>query len=888
MMFRRKRSAEDFAEEIRSHLELEADELKDEGLSEEAARWKAQREFGNIRAVQERFYLRSRQAWLDRLVSDLRFGLRSLRQSPGFAATAILTLALGVGANTAVFSVMNAVLLRSLPVEDPARLVYFRTTNPPQGTGTIDSNETFSYPVYNALRQAGGRLSHVIAYAPLSTSKVPVRYEAQPEEAEGDMVSGAFFSGLGVKLIRGRGFSEQDETDNAAIAVISYNYWTRRFARDPDVLGKTLYVNGVAITIVGVTAPGFEGVEAGASTDFWIPLQRRLELNAWGNPAEGGKTYRDNPTWWCLRLLGRLAPGVTKAQAVAQLQPIFQTAAYVGIAHPDPAEKRPVLSLIEAKSFPGFDDEYGKPLKIMMAMVGFILLIALSNVGMLLIARNATRQREFSIRLALGAGRKTLFRQLLTESVLLVSAGGVLAWLFAASATKALAAWAHIESSLAPDKSVLFFTLGILVLAALLCGLAPLRIALSAGPSLAVRTTAATSNIDVGRSRLGKIVVAMQMALCVVLLVGGGLLVRTLRNLENTPLGFSTNGLVVFGVMPHVKSVPEGVAFYRELMTRLRNLPGVESVTIMEERIGSEWSDNGDMKVDGRLPEVTGGAPRWVRSNVVGPDFLSTLGVPVLAGRDFRDSDTATSPHVGIINEQFAKRFLPNQDPLGHSIGPRDFDYQMTIVGVVKDHKYRSIVEEPIPMAWYMYAQIPIIGEMHVELRVHGEPLAILPAAQKVLQEMDPNLPLIKPMKQREQYDLTISRQLMFARLAEFFGLLAITLVATGLYGTVSYRVNTRTAEIGVRMAMGARRGQLVWMILKDSLLLTATGVLAGAPLAMVVGRALASSLYGVKPLDGLSYSLAVVGLAAVALAASTWPASRAASVDPLKALRTE
>jgi predicted permease len=323
-------------------------------------------------------------------------------------------------------------------------------------------------------------------------------------------------------------------------------------------------------------------------------------------------------------------------------------------------------------------------------------------------------------------------------------------------------------------------------------------------------------------------------------------------------------------------------------MRRLHVLPGVESVSVMEERIGSGWSNNSDMLVDGKLPDVPAGGSRTVRSNVVGPDFFRTLGVPVLQGREFAQSDTASSPHVAIINEEFARRFLPNVNPLGHIIGPQGADFPMTVVGVVKDHKYRSIIEDPIPMAWYMYAQIPIIGEMHVELRVHGEPLAILPSAQKVLQSMDPNLPLIKPMTQREQYDQTISRQLMFARLAEFFGVLAIVLVATGLYGTVAYRVNTRTAEIGVRMALGARRGQLVWMVLRDSLVLTVSGVLAGVPLALILGRSLESSLYGVKPMDGTTYFVAVIGLAAIALGASAVPAGRAASVDPLKALRAE
>jgi predicted permease len=323
-------------------------------------------------------------------------------------------------------------------------------------------------------------------------------------------------------------------------------------------------------------------------------------------------------------------------------------------------------------------------------------------------------------------------------------------------------------------------------------------------------------------------------------------------------------------------------------MSQLQSLPGVESVTVMEERLGSWWSDNSDMTVDGRLPDVPSGSSRTVRSNVVGPDFFTTLGVPILAGRDFANSDTANSPPVGIINEQFARRFFPNQNPLGHRIGTDDGRYQMTVVGVVKDHKYRSIDEEPIPMAWYMYAQIPIVGKMDVEMRVKGDPLSILPSARKVVQQMNPNLPLIRPITQRAQYDLTISSQMLFARLAGFFGLLAVVLVATGLYGSLSYRVSRRTSEIGVRMAMGAGRGQVIWMILRDALRLTALGVLAGVPLAVFVGRALTSSLYGVQALDASTYLFAVLGVALVALTASAVPAGCAASVDPLKALRTE
>ena len=887
-MFRRKRSREDFAEEIQAHIEMEAEELRREGLNEEDARWKARQKFGSVRAAQERFYLQGRWLWLDKLLRDLKHGFRSLLDNPGFTITAILTLALGMGANTAVFSVMNAVLLQSLPVADADRIVYLRTSNSPRGTGTIDSTETFSYPVYDALHKQSGAMSAIIAYVPLSGNKVAVRYGSEPEGAEGEMVSGAFFSGLGVKLQGGRGFTEQDEKDHTPIAVISNEYWTRRFARNPDVLGTTLYVNGDAFTIVGIAGKGFEGLEAGRSTDFWVPLQNRPELNAWGNPLQDGKAYIANPTWWCLRLIGRLSPGVTKAQAAAQLQAIFQQAAYIGVGSPMPGEKKPTLSLAEAKGLRGYGEMYGKPLRLLMGMVVLVLLIALTNVVMLLMARNASREREFSMKLALGAGRGDLLRQLLTESLLLVVSGGLLAWAFAVLATRALGAWAQIESSLAPDGTVLRFTVGVLTLALILFGLAPLRIALAASPSLALKTSAATSATDTGKSRMGKIVVALQMTFCVVLLVSAGLLLRTLRNLENTPLGMKVNGLVVFGISPHINSLPQGRQFYHELIGKLRALPGVESVSISEVRLGSWGSDNSDMMVDGKLPDVANGSSRTVRSNVVGPGFFTTLGVPVLAGRDFADSDSANSPHVGIINEEFARRFLPNQNPLGHIIGTDNGIYQMTVVGVVRNHKYRSIDEEPIPMAWYMYAQIPIIGQMNLAMRVHGEPLAILPSARQVVRQLDPNLPLIRPMTQRAQYDTTISNQMLFARLAGFFGVLAIVLVATGLYGTLAYRVNRRTAEIGIRMAMGAGRGQVIWMILRDSLVLTAAGVGMGVPFAMLLGRALNSSLYGVKPLDGASYLFAVFGVACVALAASAVPAHRAASVEPLTALRTE
>jgi predicted permease len=882
-MFRRRRSADDFAEEIRTHLEFEADDLRREGLSPEKALFQARRTFGNVRAAQESFYLQGRWTWLDRFFRDLRFGLRSMRQSPGFTTTAILTLALGMGANTAVFSVMNAVLLRSLPVADPQRVVYLETSGRPIGANNIDAHNTFSYAVYQALRQPNGVLSDVIAVGALSKDKVGIRIGGFPEQAEGDMVSGNFFSGLGVPILRGRGFTPQDENTYAQIVVLSYDYWSRRFGRDPGVLGSTIDVKGVSFTVTGIAAAGFEGVDASRSTDFWIPLQNRPEFNILGNSPENGKLYQADSTWWCIRLIGRLAPGVSRAQAVARLQPIFQQAARIGLGNPQRGERPVVLSFADAKSFPGYDDEYGKPLHMLMTMVGLVLLIALTNIVMLLMARNAARQREFSLRLALGARPAELLRQLLTESALLVLFGGALAWAFAEVATRVLARWALIESSLAPDRTVLLFTAGVLAVSALLLGLAPFRAALGSA-CLALKTSAAAAHLDAGKTRLGKAIMVLQMALCLVLLVGAVLLTRTLQNLRNIPLGMNTTGLVVFGLNPENAHIqPQMTLFYQELERRLRGLPGVESTTVMSSRLGSGWSNNSSVSIDGREGRLPGGDLPTVRMNDIGPDFFHTLQVPIVLGREFTDSDGPSKHYVAIVNQLFVDTFFPHRSPLGHQVNGA------MIVGVVANHKYRDLQEAPIPMAWWDYAQGPGEGEMNIEMRVRGaDPLAILPSVQKVVAQMDPDTPLIQPMLQRAQFETTISQQLLFARLSEFFGLLAVILVATGLYGTLAYRVNRRTAEIGVRMAVGARRGQVVWMILRDSLALTAIGVILGIPLAMLVGRALASSLYGVQPLDPLSYFLSVAGVAFVALAAGALPASRAASIDPLLALRTE
>jgi predicted permease len=821
-----------------------------------------------------------RWLWLDRRIRDLLFGIRSLRQSPRFTLIAVVTVALGVGANTAVFSVMDAVLLRNLPVHDPQRLVYLRTSRVPNDSGRIEDYSAFSWPVYQALSAQHDVFADVIAIAPPSVDKVNIRIGNDPEQAEADMVSGDFFSGLQVSLARGRAFTPRDETDHTQIMVLSYNFWTRRFSRDPGVLGKIIYVKGVPFTVIGVAARGFEGTEAGSSLDFWIPLQDRIEFNVFGQPPADGKLYQHHPTWWCMRLIARLAPGVTREQALSRSQPVFQNAAYIGHGSPMQGEQLPVLSFEDPKNFRGYEEDYGKPLRMLMAMVVLVLLIALTNVVMLIAARNAARQREFCLRMALGAGRADLFAQLFCEGLLLVMIAGILAWGFAILGTHLLSYWSLIETSLAPDSSVLLFTIGVLLISALIFGLAPLRLALGNGPVLAMKTSAATSRFDVGTSRLGKMIVTLQIAICIVLLVGAGLLVRTLRNFENVPLGMNTDGLLVFGLNPHsLHAEPDAIRFYQELQRKLRVLPRVKSVAVLATRLGTGSEGLWVVKIDGMGP--VGGTTNAV-GDIVGPDIFRTLGVPILQGREFTDDDNANSQKGVIVNELFAKTFLPGQNPLGHRVN------DATIVGVVGNHKYTTIEEVPVPMVWWNYTQGTGLGSMNIEMRVHSDALSILPAVQKIVADMDPNLPLINPLLQREQFEQTISNELMFARLAEFFGILAVLLVATGLYGTLAFRVNRRTAEIGVRMALGARRGHVLWLILRGNLLLTAIGILMGLPLAVLAARALSSSLYGVGPFDPWIYLSAVSGLTLVAIASSALPARRAASVDPVQALRTE
>ena len=632
---------------------------------------------------------------------------------------------------------------------------------------------------------------------------------------------------------------------------------------------------------------GSEGVDPnGVATDLWVPLQNRLDLNAWGEVTTGPKrTLYGDPNWWNLMLMARLRPGVTEKQALARVDPLFARAA-LETAPLEGKEPPLTLKMVPARGLGTAAEGYKDSLHVLMGMVALVLLIACVNIAMLLAARNAARQREFAMRMALGAGRVPIFRQLMTESVVVVGAGAALGWLFAVEATHWLGVWSRIEVSLAPDATVLGFTLLVASLAALVFGLAPLRAATGAPVLQAMRSGGMQTTESHSRMLTGKVMIAGQMAFCVALLFAAGLLIRTLRNYQNVDLGIQADKVLAFGAHPvGPTNYAQTLAFYTQLMDKLRALPGVRAVTLAGNRPGSTWSDNNELMIDGRVIPFDNGK-NDLRSNEVGPDFFETLGIPLVTGRGITAADTQKAARVAVVNETMAQRFFQGRSPIGHMLGgPRN---PFLIVGEVKDSKYTSASEGPMSMAWYSYQQNESIDPMDVEVRTAGVPLALVPEVRHIVRDLDANAPVQDPNVLDLEFAQTYAMPALFARLGGFFGILAALLVAVGLYGTLAYRVNRRIAEIGIRMALGAERRRVLWMILRESLLLVVAGLAVGLPLAWFGSKVMASMVYKLTVHDPVSLAAAGAGVLAVALLAAWLPARRAASVEPMVALRNE
>ncbi len=818
-------------------------------------------------------------------VQDLRYTLRQLRKSPGFALTAVLTLALGIGANTAVFSALNALLLKMLPVRDPQQLYTVKLlhggTQPPNTYGTGNGNTSFSFPVFEALRGQSRIFSDLIAYVPLGLGDVPVRYGNAPTAKSGEQVSGNYFSGLGVPMAAGVGLTEADEAEHSSKVVLSYEFWTSAFSRESSAIGQTLYIRGVPCTIVGVTAPGFFGVHGGHVTDFWIPLQTRPELNAWGFPGDRGTLY-NSPKWWAVPMVARLAPGVSPDQASQAAQGIFWQAATAPLGTLDFKRWPATLGFTPIRGIAGYEKSFREPVELMMALVGLVLLIACTNVALLILAKCTAREREFAIRMATGASSSRILRQLAAESLVIVAAGATLGSVLAIAATRVLAHWARIDAGLSPDRRVLLFTLVISSLVAVAFSLTPFSRATQISLDQALRSATQTGSKNRIRTRIGNLVVAIQIAMCFTLLVAAGLTVRTLLNYEHVDLGMRANDLLVFDVNP--QGLTRGVqswTYYNRLVDQIRAVPGVESVSLAQWRPGSGWLRSGGVRLDGTEILTDSGRHADISSNAVAADFFHTLGIPVLQGREFNSADTPSSRLVAIVNQAFAEQFLKD-GALGHTVDDAE------IIGVVGNSKYKIAAEVERPTIYQSLPQMGMAGQITFEIRTTLEPLSLLPEVRRAVRQVDPNLALQKPMTQAAQFEQTYTTPMLFARLAVAFGLLAVVLVATGLYGTLTYRLQRRRSEIGVRMAIGALRADVLQMIFRESLRIAAIGFAVGMPLSIGIGRLLRSQLYQLSSFDLVSFAAALGITLAVALVATFVPAYNAAQTNPMEAIRSE
>lgn len=928
-LFHREREEHELHAELQDYLEHAIEQKVAAGMPRKEALRRARAEMGSAEAIKD--YVRDAgwESAIESVWTDLRFAARMTRRTPALTAIIIVTLAAGIGANAALFSVVNAVLLKPLPVKNPDQLVlmvwdwadqqmlmargYEGSATDNFSAGGHLQGTSFSYLTYKRLLAEKDTFASVIAFAPIEQLNVVA--DGSAEVATGQYVSGSYYSGLGVPAWRGRMLMEQDDRPGAPpAAVITWRYWQRRFGGEASAIGKQMIVNEVPFTIVGVSPPEFAGtLELHESADISMPISIDPVLHA-ANPAVG------KPGLWWLRLMGRLRPGVSRAQAQARMDAVFQASAIDGWKAGIDASKPktsaavptvyPHLMLAPGAQGDEFDRlRYRQPLGLLMAVVGLVLLVACINVANLLLARSSARQQEFAMRAALGASRWRLARQLLTECVLLALLAGAAGCASAFWTKDILLRWAawmrggmEIKASL--DVRVLAFTAAISLLTGIVFGLLP---ALRAGTAHApARMRAEIGHAGRRRGLAARGLITAQVAVSVVLLGATALFLRTMRNLSTVDAGFDVRNVLVFRVKPETNGYTDANvgALYQRMMERISAIPGVENVSLsrhpllnFSHRVKRVFVKAGDPN-NGDRAEV----------NVVSPSFFDTMRMPVLVGRKLRDSDTATSTNVVVVNETFARKYFAGANPIGQrfwldsggegtghplrqTITAPPNDQPLEIAGVARDAKYTKLRNEVEPTVYQSFRQSPSL-QAAFEVRYHGDESTVSPALRAAVQQVDARLPIFDLRTQVEQLEDNTGEERMFANLSSCIGGLTLLLAAVGLYGIMSYNVGQRTAEIGVRMTLGAQPRAVLGMILRDSLAVVVVGLGAGIPLALAAARAtskvLEDLLFGVRATDPVSFSLAAVTLGAVALAASYFPARRAANTDPLVALRRE
>jgi macrolide transport system ATP-binding/permease protein len=917
--FRRSHEDAELSQELESHLAHEIDDNLARGMSPEEARRRAYVKLGNPLVIRDKVWETNRLAWIEDTWRDLRYAARTLAKNPGFTAVALLVLALGIGANSAIYSFLDALLMRSLPVSDPASLAVLNwhaknldgdfVMHGMSGNVWDDSHlgqvsDIFPYAVLSVAEKEDKAFSDVFAYChSREVRATTLLIHGQAESAAGELVSGRYFQALGIVPSAGRLITADDDRVGApSVVVTSYGFAERHFGSADAATGQSVLLNNVPFTVIGVAPPEFFGVDPSRIPDFYVPLHTNLLLGASDSFGFKASDYLDQNYYW-LQIMARLRPGVTLKQAQAELGPKFQQWVAATATNDRERANLPILQLREGQG--GLDQlrrEFSKPFLVLMILVALILAIACSNVANLLLARATTRRREIALRLSQGASRWRVIRQLLTESILLAGVGSALGLVLAAWAVRFLSALLPPESgtlaaSAALNWRVFAITAGVGLLTGVIFGLVPALQSTKVELTSALKETVGTRQRPL-RARwwqvwpvsINHVLVVSQISISLLILVAAGLFVHTLSNLQSINLGFNRENLLLFDVNARQAGHhdPELSEFYFRLRDELAALPGVRDAGLAQDSlVGGE--DEMPISLPGLPPRDD------TRFKTVGARFLTTMQIPMLAGRDIDDRDRPGSPAVAVVNENFAQVNFPGQNPVGKHIllwgehQETTLKRDMEIVGVARNAHYGNLKNDFLPVVYLLFNQgFPPPNEMTFAIRTAGDPLAFVNSIRDVVRNADSHLPISKVRTQKAEIRQNMYEEAILADLSSAFAVLALVISCVGLYGTISYGVARRTGEIGIRMALGAQRGPVLWMVLREVCLLAALGLAISIPIALGTSKFLQSLLFKMKPNDPLALVAAVAILLVAALLAGSVPARRAANIDPMSALRHE
>jgi putative ABC transport system permease protein len=835
---------------------------------------------------------------MEAALQNVRYALRQLTKYPGFTVVAVLTLAVGIGANAAIFSLIDQVLLKQLPVVEPDRLVMLKFTGSDTGHSSSyggDDRQYFSYPMYRDLRDQNRVFSGMLAMFP---AQVGVQWRNTPSLANSELVSGNYFSLLGVKPVLGRLFVPEDSATHGAssLVVLSYRYWQQHFTSDPSVINQGILINGNPFTIIGVVQPGFNSVIGGTVPDFFVPITMKGQMTPQWDELE------DRRSKW-LNIVARLKPGVTVEQAEAGLNPLWKAIRAMELESIGSTSQRfrehfvakSYVTLLDgSKGFSPLREVMRVPLLILMGMVGLLTLMATANVGSLLLVRAAGRAREMSVRYSLGATRRRITGQLLVEGLTLGLTGGIFGLALSPLLAKALINFltptavttGRTPLSAVPDTRVVLFCLAVSIAASVLFSLAPILQFYRPNVTPALKQQTGTG--EVAHARFRRLTVGMQIGLSLVLLMGAALFSRTLTNLKSVDVGFVTDRLLTFQLEPRMAGYqPASVtALYKQLIDTLSSLPGVQSVGMTDDPVLADSNNTSSIEVPGyQAQEGERMSFEWEH---VTPGYFATLQIPLQAGRAFNDLDTPTSAKVVVVNESFVRKFFGHAENAVGKTFSAGKSVNLLIVGVVKDAKHSNLHQEPRPIFYTPIFQDREPNAVAVYIRTHQAPEDAASTVRNAVSGIDSKLVVDSFESMNAEIDKTLSSERILSFLASSFGAVAAFIAAIGLYGVLAYSIAQRTREIGIRMALGASQGAVVTMVLREVLILTGSSVLVAAPSAIALGSFVKSQLYGISYRDPATLAFVVLAIGAVALLAACLPARRAVQVQPITALRYE